>query len=131
MPFSFSISSSDPAPLHAQLQRSIRFAIATGRLGPGDQLPTVRQLAVDLRIDANTVAKAYAGLEEEGIVRRKRGAGTFVERRVQKQQITGGPEDLEDAIESFLLEVARLGFDLEDVLSLLRRRQREQKRHEK
>src|ERR671929_148011 len=49
----------DPTPLYAQLDRGIRVAIATGRLKPGDQLPTVRQLAVDLRVNANTVAKVF------------------------------------------------------------------------
>src|SRR6266849_1921263 len=56
----FQVDANHPTPLYAQLERSIRFAIATGKLGIGDQLPTVRQLAVDLRINANTVAKVYA-----------------------------------------------------------------------
>jgi len=53
----FQVDANHPTPLYAQLERSIRFAIATGKLRIGDQLPTVRQLAVDLRINANTVAK--------------------------------------------------------------------------
>ncbi len=52
----------DPTPIYAQLERGIRVAVATGRLRPGDQLPTVRQLAVDLRVNANTVAKVYLSL---------------------------------------------------------------------
>jgi len=59
----FSVNTSHPMPLYAQLERTIRFAVATGKLREGDQLPTVRQLAVDLRINANTVAKVYAELE--------------------------------------------------------------------
>jgi hypothetical protein len=51
----FSLSPSHPMPLYAQLTRAIRFAIATGRLRIGEQLPTVRQLAVELRVNANTV----------------------------------------------------------------------------
>jgi GntR family transcriptional regulator len=72
------INSADPTPLHAQLERSIRAAIASGRLKPGDQLPTVRQLAVDLRINANTVAKVYSQLERAGAVGTRRGVGTFI-----------------------------------------------------
>ena len=68
----------DPMPLHAQLERSIRVAIAAQRLRPGDQLPTVRQLAVGLRINANTVAKVYAHLEQAGTLETRRGVGTFV-----------------------------------------------------
>ena len=68
----------DALPLHAQLERSIRVAIAAGRLKPGDQLPTVRQLAVALRINANTVAKVYTHLERTGALETRRGVGTFV-----------------------------------------------------
>ena len=83
----FSIDASHPMPLYAQLERSIRFAVATGRLQLGEQLPTVRQMAVDLRINANTVAKVYAELERAGIVETRRGIGTFVTaRRGQNQR---------------------------------------------
>lgn len=68
----------DAMPLHAQLERSIRVAIASHRLKPGDQLPTVRQLAVSLRINANTVAKVYTHLERTGALETRRGVGTFV-----------------------------------------------------
>ena len=68
----------DATPLHAQLERSIRAAIASGRLKPGDQLPTVRQLAVDLRVNANTVARVYTELERAGVIETLRGVGSFV-----------------------------------------------------
>ena len=74
----FRVSAADPTPLYAQLERAIRAAIATGRLRASDQLPTVRQLAVDLRINANTVAKVYAELERAGVLETRRGVGTFV-----------------------------------------------------
>ena len=72
------IDPTDAMPLHAQLERSIRVAIASHRLKPGDQLPTVRQLAVALRINANTVAKVYTHLERTGALETRRGVGTFV-----------------------------------------------------
>ena len=74
----FSVSSNDPTPIYAQLDRSIRAAIAQGRLAVGDRLPTVRQLAVDLKVNANTVAKVYAELERSGVLATQRGVGTFV-----------------------------------------------------
>src|SRR6478736_8745172 len=77
-PIPISIDARDATPLYAQLERGVRVAIATGRLKPGDQLPTVRQLAVELRVNANTVAKVYLALEREGIVLTKRGVGTFI-----------------------------------------------------
>ena len=64
-----SVDPNDPTPIYAQLERGLRAAIATGRLKPGDQLPTVRQLAVELRVNANTVARVYAELERAGVLR--------------------------------------------------------------
>ena len=75
----FRLNSNDPVPLYAQLERAIKLAVVTGALPIGQQLPTVRQLAVDLKINANTVAKVYAELERQGIVATRRGVGTFVE----------------------------------------------------
>lgn len=72
------VNARDAMPLHAQLERSIRVAIASGGLRPGDQLPTVRQLAVALRINANTVAKVYSHLERSGVLETRRGVGTFI-----------------------------------------------------
>ena len=73
-----SVDPRDRTPIYAQLDRALRAAIATGRLAAGDQLPTVRQLAVDLSINANTVARVYAELERAGILETRRGVGTFV-----------------------------------------------------
>ena len=72
------LDSKDPTPIYAQLDRGLRAAIATGRLRVGDQLPTVRQLAVDLRVNANTVARVYAELERAGVLETRRGVGSFV-----------------------------------------------------
>ena len=94
----FQVDLKHPTPLYHQLDRSIRFAIATGRLGIGDQLPTVRQLAVDLRINANTVAKVYAELERSGVVETRRGVGTFVTARpnyVHNPAIAGNQRTVE------------------------------------
>ena len=68
----------DKTPIYAQLERGLRAAIATGRLRVGDQLPTVRQLAVDLRVNANTVARVYSELERAGVIETRRGVGSFV-----------------------------------------------------
>ncbi len=73
-----SVDSADPTPIYAQLQRAIRAEIAAERLRAGARLPTVRQLAIDLRINANTVAKVYSELERAGVLTTLRGVGTFV-----------------------------------------------------
>ena len=72
------LDSTDPAPIYMQIERGIRAAVATGRLPKGAQLPTVRQLAVTLRVNANTVARVYSELERTGLVETRRGVGTFV-----------------------------------------------------
>src|SRR4030095_14221303 len=73
-----SIDARDRTPIYAQVDRGLRAAVATGRLRPGDQLPTVRQLAVELQINANTVARVYAELERAGAIETKRGVGSFI-----------------------------------------------------
>lgn len=121
----FSIDTSHPMPLYAQLQRSIRFAIVTGRLGLGEQLPTVRQMAVDLSINANTVAKVYAELEREGIVETRRGIGTFVTAR---QARTGARQDrekqLSDLADRCVAEAEAHGFSLDDLIEQLHSRRK-------
>lgn len=72
------IDARDRTPIYAQLERGLRAAIATGRLAIGDQLPTVRQLAVELRVNANTVARVYAELERAGVIETRRGVGSFI-----------------------------------------------------
>jgi GntR family transcriptional regulator len=73
-----SIDPRDATPIYAQLERGLRASIATGRLRPGDQLPTVRQLAVELSVNANTVARVYAELERAGVIETRRGVGSFI-----------------------------------------------------
>src|SRR5260221_11996055 len=82
----FAMDPADRTPLHAQLERGIKAAVATGRLKVGEQLPTVRQLAVELRVNANTVAKVYAYLERAGMLATRRGVGTFVAARTESPQ---------------------------------------------
>jgi GntR family transcriptional regulator len=119
----FSLSASHPMPLYAQLTRAIRFAIATGRLRIGEQQPTVRQLAVDLRVNANTVAKVYAELERSGILETRRGVGTFVSARhltpVHREE---HEKHLKDVVDRFVEEACAMGFSVDDLLDQLQSR---------
>src|SRR5919106_3817135 len=116
----FHIDTEDPTPIYAQLDRAIRFAIATERLRVGEQLPTVRQLAVDLRINANTVAKVYAELERGGIVETRRGVGTFVRaRHFEAARRSDRERELRALSDRFLNEAAALGFSPQEVLEYL------------
>lgn len=110
-------------PLYAQLERAIRLGIATGRLQPDMQLPTVRQLAVDLRINANTVAKVYRDLERAGLVETRRGVGTFIktsppEARSHKER----ERVLRDLADRYLAEIAMHGFSADELLTHIRGR---------
>ena len=112
-------------PLYAQLTRAIRFAIATGRLRVGEQLPTVRQLAVELRVNANTVAKVYAELERSGILETRRGVGTFVSaRQFAISHRHEQEKHLQELVDRFVEEAGAMGFSLDDLLDHLQSRRK-------
>jgi GntR family transcriptional regulator len=125
----FYVSPSDPTPLYAQLARAIQFAIATGKLRIGEQLPTVRQLAVDLRVNANTVAKVYAELERTGILETRRGVGTFVcARHFEARESHSRENRLRDFTDRFIAEAGGLGFSLDDLIDQLHSRRKKELR---
>ena len=118
----FALDQSDPTPLYAQLDRGIRAAIASGRLRAGERLPTVRQLAVDLKINANTVAKVYAELERANVLATQRGVGTFV--REQPAHSSPGPRksrerELRPLVDRLLADASAVGITLTDIVQYL------------
>ena len=120
------LDATDPAPLYAQIERAIRAAVATGRLAKGAQLPTVRQLAVDLRVNANTVAKVYSDLERTGLVETRRGVGTFIADTSQPhlhQRV--GRQALRDFAARVLEDAAARGFSREEFIAQLEAQLRE------
>jgi GntR family transcriptional regulator len=107
----------DRTPIYAQLDRALRAAIATGRLSAGDQLPTVRQLAVELSVNANTVARVYAELERAGILETRRGVGTFVSATpAQAHPPKQHERRLRTFITRLLADASAAGLTLDDVL---------------
>jgi GntR family transcriptional regulator len=115
------IDQRDPTPIYAQLERGLRAAIATSRLGPGDQLPTVRQLAVDLQVNANTVARVYAELERAGVIETKRGVGSFITATPAQAH---PPREHERRLRAFITRVLAdadlAGLAIDDVIAALR-----------
>ena len=77
----FTIDRTSPLPVYVQLAEQIRLLVRRGALNAGDPLPTVRELAVSLGINANTVTRVYRDLQQEGVLRLERGLGTFVQRQ--------------------------------------------------
>lgn len=130
----FAIDQSDKTPLYVQLDRAIRLAIATGRLRLGDRLPTVRQLAVELRLNANTVAKVYSELERAGVLETRRGVGTFVRESRGARLLVDGDRDQESRLarlaDRFLDESAALGFSADEAIGFLKVRWIDRKREQ-
>jgi GntR family transcriptional regulator len=112
-----SVDPRDSTPIHAQIERGLRAAIAAGRLRPGDQLPTVRQLAVDLRVNANTVARVYAHLERDGVLETRRGVGSFISATRERAR---PPAEHQRRLKAFvtrmLADAAAAGFTLDEVI---------------
>jgi GntR family transcriptional regulator len=114
------IDTRDATPIYAQLERGLRAAIATNRLRPGDQLPTVRQLAVDLRVNANTVARVYLDLERAGVIETRRGVGSFVSATPARAH---PPRDRDRRLQAFITRVLAdadaAGFTIDDLMDAL------------
>lgn len=107
-------------PLYAQLLRQIKHAVATGTLEPGDQLPTVRELAEELVVNPNTVARAYREAKQEGLIESTRGRGTFVREEAVELTAPQRRERLRPHLEQTVAEARALGFGPEELLSELR-----------
>jgi GntR family transcriptional regulator len=98
-------------PLYRQIQDQIRYGVASGHLTVGEQLPTVRALAVELEVNPNTVIKAYTELEREGLLTTEQGSGTFIA-PWETAPVTDEARQakLLSLCSEFLAQVARYGF---------------------
>ncbi len=103
-------------PIYQQLVEQIKHLIAVGTLKPDAQLPTVRQLAVELRVNPNTIARAYTQLAEEGVISTQQGRGTYVlespppadQRRLRREKLWA-------YVDKLLNELERLGYTTEEI----------------
>ena len=112
------IDPKSPVPIHAQIGEQIQLAIARGDLQPGTQLPTVRQLSVELKVNSNTVARVYAELERAGVLETYRGRGTFV--RARPRVALGTRERrLDQLCRTFVRLCSEEGFSLDEVQAQL------------
>lgn len=119
------VSQSDSTPFYAQVVGQIRFLIASGRLDSGDQLPAIRQLAEQLTLNPNTIARAYRELEREGVVVAKRGAGVFVSSNASPLSRKEKLRLVCEHVDSLLISGRQLGLDVETLLRLVKQRNKE------
>lgn len=103
-------------PLYAQIIEKIKHLVAAGRLKPGDQLPTIRQLAVDLRVNPNTVVHAYHELGNQGVISTQQGRGTFIAAHPDEGRLAEMRRDrLRVIMGGALLEALSLGYKAEEI----------------
>jgi GntR family transcriptional regulator len=118
--FRLEIDMQSDVPIYIQIANQIRHMIATDDLKPGDQLPTVRQVAADLRVNFNTVARAYRRLDEAGIISTQLGRGTFIlAPETVEQSEALRHKDLTSLTLQYLHGVQALGFTGEEVRPVL------------
>ena len=110
-------------PIYIQIMEQIKRQIASKALRPGDQLPTVRQMATDLRVNFNTIARAYRLLDEAGIISTQHGRGTYILAESPAENSAHlRRQALEELTRRYLESAARLGFPLQEVASLFAER---------
>ena len=118
--FQFAIDLHSGVPVYRQLIDQVRGGIASGALTAGDQLPTVRQLAVDLEINPNTVMRAYRELELGGVLESHQGTGTFIANKKIERSSAERDRQLTQLAGEFAARVGAAGLALEDLIERLR-----------
>ena len=127
-PFRFRLDLHSGVPVYRQVIDQVRGAIASGALAAGDQLPTVRQLAVDLQINPNTVVRAYRELKLGGLLETHQGTGTFIRAQKLKKSNAERERQLAQIVSDAVSRAGAAGFTLDDLLEELRGRTVEPRR---
>ncbi len=118
----FRIDGKSGVPFYRQIIEQVKYAIARGELQPGAQLPTVRQLAVDLSINPNTVIRAYKEMEIEGLLETHQGSGTFVTDQKLEIDEVERRRMLDQIVTEMLARASSYGFTFDEVLAGLQQR---------
>ena len=116
------IQPQDGVPIYRQISNQVKYLIASGRLRVGEELPGVRTLAEQLTVTPNTVVKAYDELEAEGLISRRRGAGTYVAEATSPLTRREQRRIVEQRVDALLTEATQLKFSLDEVVELVRGR---------
>ena len=116
------INVTDGVPIYRQIVNQVKYLVASGLLAPGDELPPIRTLALQLKVTPNTIVKAYGELETSGIVHKRRGSGTFVSEGRPQLALRERRRIIEGRIDAVLAEAHQLNFTPDDVLRMVRER---------
>jgi GntR family transcriptional regulator len=118
-PVSFSLENDNGIPIYRQIINQIEYAILSKRMKPGDKLPTIRALAVDLKTNPNTIAKAYGELEIRGILVTQVGSGTFISDK-KPETSDGRKQKIREIFERFMAEMKALGVNRKELMELVK-----------
>jgi GntR family transcriptional regulator len=124
-PFDFRLDLNSGVPVYRQLIDQVLAGIATGSLRAGDRLPTVRQVAVDLSINPNTVVRAYRELEIRGVLETQQGTGTFISQTEIKRDDLERRRQLDQLVNDFVARAGAAGFSVSELMEELHDRQNE------
>jgi GntR family transcriptional regulator len=117
----FRLNLESGVPVYRQIMDQVRTGMASGALVAGDQLPTVRQLAVDLAINPNTVARAYRELELGGLLETHQGTGSFISAQKIKRADAERERQLSQIVGDCVSRAGAMGFTVDDVVEQLRK----------
>jgi GntR family transcriptional regulator len=118
--FRFHLDMHSGVPVYRQIVDQVRGAVAAGSLAAGDQLPTVRQLAVDLEINPNTVVRAYRELEYDGLLETHQGTGTFISGQKLRRPAGERQRQLEQIASDTIARAGAAGFNIRELIDQLR-----------
>ncbi len=118
-PFQCRLDLHSGVPVYRQIIDQVTGGLASGTLTQGDQLPTVRQLAVDLSINPNTVIRAYRELEIRGLLETQQGTGTFISQQAAPADDAGRQRRLSQLVGEFVARAGSAGFTLQEVIAQL------------
>jgi GntR family transcriptional regulator len=117
------INLADGVPIYRQIVNQVKYLVASGLLLPGEELPPIRTLALQLKVTPNTIVKAYGELENSGVIQKRQGSGTFVsEGRPQQVALRERRRVIEQRIDALLAEAHQLSFTADDILRMVRDR---------
>lgn len=118
-----SINTTDGVPIYRQIVNQVKYLVASGLLLPGEELPPIRTLALQLKVTPNTIVKAYGELEISGVIHKRQGSGTFVsEGRPKQVALKERRRVIEQRIDALLAEAHQLNFTADELLKMVRER---------